>query len=88
MLFWFWVFALLLFSAVGSIRLRAASRERYAPFVYACATGWALIPATTGDYAWMFATIPAAIVVAPVILHRRPKVTPHSASPTGPPNVR
>jgi hypothetical protein len=88
MLFWISTSALFLFSMIGSIRLRAASAERYVPFAYACAAGWTLIPATTGDFPWMLATIPAAIAVARLILNRREMTFQDSASAKRPSNER
>ena len=49
MLFWIWAASFLVFSAIGSFRLRAAPPERYAGFIVACAFGWALLPAITRD---------------------------------------
>jgi hypothetical protein len=73
MLLLLWTGALFLASVVGSIRLRHADNDRYRRFVFGLASGWALIPATTGHWLWLFATIPASAFVASLIVSRRAK---------------
>jgi hypothetical protein len=71
MLFMLWLVGLLLFSAIGSIRLRHAGPDRYAPFIYTCALWWASLPALTGDWVWPLFTVPAGLLTARYMVRRR-----------------
>jgi hypothetical protein len=71
MLAWLYIVGLLVFSAVGAYRLRAASPARYGRFVYACAVLFGLIPVSTGDWQWALILLPAGLVAAHVMLQNR-----------------
>jgi hypothetical protein len=71
MLFMLFLVALLVFSAIGSIQLRHAGPDRYAPFIYTCAIWWALLPTLTGDWAWSLITVPAGLLMARHMVRRR-----------------
>lgn len=69
--FVFWVVGLLLFSTAGSIHLRRAGPERYAPFIYTCALWWACLPALAGDWLWTLLSVPVGLVAARYLIRRR-----------------
>ena len=71
MLFMLWLVGLLLFSAIGSIRLHHAGPDRYAPFIYTCALWWAALPALTADWVFLLLTVPAGLLTARYMLRRR-----------------
>lgn len=71
MLFVIWLLGLLLYSAIGTYRLRNAGAERYAPFIYTCALWWASLPAITGDWVWALFSVPGGLVVAHIMVRRR-----------------
>jgi hypothetical protein len=81
MIFMLCVVCLLLFSAIGSIQLRDAGPDRYAPFIYVCALWWAALPALTGDWVWTLFTVSAGLLTARYMVRRRAReVAARSAS--------
>jgi hypothetical protein len=71
MLAWAYIIGLLVLSAIGAYRLRAAASAQYARFVYGCAVLFGLIPVITGDWQWALLLLPAALVAARVMLRHR-----------------
>lgn len=80
---WLYMTALLVFSAFGAYRLRAASPARYGRFVYVCAVLFGLLPVSTGDWGWALIALPVGLVVARLMIQRRAAnfATPRSDSP-------
>ena len=85
MFFWFWLIALLAFSAIGAVRTRTAPAEQYATFIYVCAVGWASLPIATGDWLWSLLFLPISLVVARMMMRRR--ATSRATPPDVPPAI-
>jgi hypothetical protein len=70
MLDWIWIGALLLYSAVNAVRLRADVGERYERFIYVCVLWFASIPIVLGDWVWSIVLLPLSLAFAPVMIRR------------------
>ena len=71
MLRWAWIVGVLLFAVVGAVRLRDDRTARYRRFAYMCAVLFAAIPVVTGQWQWAILVLPAALVIARVMVSRR-----------------
>jgi len=71
MLFMLALVGLLLFSVIGSIQLRHAGPDRYAPFIYTCVLWLASLPALTGDWVWSLITAALGLLLARYMVRRR-----------------
>ena len=69
-LWWTWCVALLAYSAIGAVRLRATTGPRYARFIYVCVFGVAVLMLISGDWIWSLVYLPAALVVARLMIRR------------------
>ena len=69
-LWWVWLVALLAFSAIGAVRLRATGGPRYARFIYLCVLGVAVLPLLTGDWIWSLVWLLPGAIIARMMIRR------------------
>ena len=63
-LWWGCLIALLMYSAIGAVRLRVVTGPRYTRFIYSCALGPAVLFMIAGDWVWSVVWIPPALGMA------------------------
>lgn len=74
MAFWIWIFSLSLASVWGQRRFRQPETAlQYNRFVSVFAVCFGLSPVTTGDFVWLWLSLPASIAMIPVLIRYHEK---------------